>query len=608
MKFIHIIIAITALLCVTCANAKQDVRASLNTNDCSFGDTVTLLLVTPTNFTPPVLQTIPSFIKYFTTLQQTADIKHSDKTITYSWTIKPITTGILEIPPLPIEASPGLIEEKENNTKQILYTKPIPIQVIGKQFNKYRIPPINTNSDVYLLKKEDILFRQPITTLEQQHLWKKANAGILTAITTADYMNAATDYLKLIKAQARTGEIYYNLGTALLHAKQPTAAWKALVRAERYIGRKPEIQHNMDIIINIMPNENLANWTRIIFKWHYSLAISTRLYLAVACLAVLLLFIFIICITPENKSQHQHRLMLLTLIIFIGFTTSIAISIIKESSDRDIEKYAPVNTSNKYIPSPKIGKHTAENTTQNRQTKQFTGKTTKCDKSLAITVSSNIDEPYVNQNFILTLTVKSNKPLGHEIEINELPPSSILYRNPFKELPIRYQQVAGKTAEIHQYRCQARAKQAGRIKIAPILTVIQISEGSNVIVNIQAEPLSLTVKPLPATNSAEEFSGAVGQFTIKSKSFPARPTYSDLIKITTTINGSGYVPENYSPRIHHAPGFIIYDPIKINGSKENRVYEQFLAPLSRNATNIPVISFTYFDPQNNIYTSHTNNF
>ncbi len=77
---------------------------------------------------------------------------------------------------------------------------------------------------------------------------------------------------------------------------------------------------------------------------------------------------------------------------------------------------------------------------------------------------------------------------------------------------------------------------------------------------LQIVQLLMSGKQYSVNDLAEKFSGAVGQFLFENTIFPAKATSSNLIKITSTISGTGYIPEEYLPRVSHVPNFIIYDP------------------------------------------------
>ena len=588
------------------AEGQPQVSSSLNTNYCTLGDTVTLTItITPQNnysCSSPKLKAIPAFNRAFTTVQDSANTEHIGNSITYSYTVIPIRTGINEIPPIPITFT-----DSQTSKSYVIYSAPIPIQTkhdSQQPFNTtlrkpYIIAPIITSYNASSHRSQQTLFRRPIRTTTQQYLWEQANAEMLSSTTEEDFLSAATTYQALIRTGARTEEIYYNLGAALLHANRPNDAWNALLRAECYIGGKTRIRHNMAIATNMLPEKNFNSWYRLLFPWHFKLSVNTRLYIAILSLILVLILLWIIY-RNSNKTITEYRNTLLTfsVILFVSFSSSLITSTITEYAARMRETNTQHNTNT--LPreiSPTVPLyHSADGNDPIIETYKTPANHYKENRSTIVTLTSDITAPYTAQNFTLTLTVTSNDPLGDEIEINNLPPQHILHRAPFKELAITYTQIDGKMQETHKYICLARAEQAGSLTLAPTLQATQLKKKQRKKVNISAKPLQLTIRALPLYDSNKLFSGAIGQFTMQSTTFPTNATPSDLMKITTTIKGKGYIPEEYLPRITHAENFILYDPTLLNISNTKKAVEQFITPLAPEISHIPAISFTYFDP------------
>ncbi len=607
-----------SLLCAAqvTAEGQPQVTTSLSTNYCTLGDSVTLIITaTPAaeySCKSPDLKSIPAFNRAFTTVQNRADTEHIGNSITYTCMITPTKVGISEIPPIPITFT-----DKQSGKSYLIYSSPIPIQTktnIKKPLNlihrkSQTIAPITTNQNVSTHNLPPPLLRQPIITTTQHYLWGQANSEMSSATTEEAFLKAAQTYQTLISTGARTEEIYYNLGTTLLHANRPNDAWNALLRAERYIGGKSIIRYNMAIAINMLPEKNLTSWSRLLFPWHFKLAINTRLYIALLSLIVLFILLWVIY-RNSNKTitEYRNTLLTFTVILFVSFSSSLFTSAIAEYTARTREESTNHITHTLHSKqAPTIPLYMSPNDTdQSRTTDNPTTNQYKENKSTVATLTSDIATPYINQNFTLTLTVTSIAPLGNEIEINNLPPKHILHRDPFKELSIKYTQVDGKMQETHQYICLARAEQAGTLTLAPTLQVTQLKKKNRKTINISAKTLQLTMKPLPLYDSSKLFSGAIGQFSMQTKTFPTNATPNDLIKITTTINGEGYIPEKYLPRISYAENFILYDPTLLNISKNKKIFEQFIIPLPLKTSHIPSTSFTYFDPSLARYTTCTN--
>lgn len=121
-------------------------------------------------------------------------------------------------------------------------------------------------------------------TAERTFLWNEANALMVSADSLEDYRQAARAYQQLALTGGGNGVLFYNLGTALLRAERYPEAFDALARAERYLGRQPDIRQNMKISLARLQQVQNGDWPwpRIVFFWHFDLAAATRTAIALA--------------------------------------------------------------------------------------------------------------------------------------------------------------------------------------------------------------------------------------------------------------------------------------------------------------------------------------
>ena len=135
----------------------------------------------------------------------------------------------------------------------------------------------------------------------------------------------------------------------------------------------------------------------------------------------------------------------------------------------------------------------------------------------------------------------------------------------------------------------------GRFFGADIFTERQPRE-----VHSNAEPL--TVRPLPGAGRPPDFSGAVGQFDLNVSARPTELQANDPITLTIRITGTGNL-SGVSPPAIGGPGFKTYPArsLKAEESLGARVLEQVIIPTSEDVTELPKISFSYFDPDSGAY-------
>ena len=123
---------------------------------------------------------------------------------------------------------------------------------------------------------------------------------------------------------------------------------------------------------------------------------------------------------------------------------------------------------------------------------------------------------------------------------------------------------------------------------------------------IYSGPLKLEVKPLPAPQP-ESFTGAVGQFTVSTRLNATERTVGEPFSLFAEIAGKGNFERIEAPEIPSSPAFRTYPPkaevetVDTYGMEGLKRFEILLDPLSEEATEIPGIAFSYFDPQKEEY-------
>jgi hypothetical protein len=119
-------------------------------------------------------------------------------------------------------------------------------------------------------------------------------------------------------------------------------------------------------------------------------------------------------------------------------------------------------------------------------------------------------------------------------------------------------------------------------------------------VDVQSEPVSFEVKPLP-TNAPPSFSGAVGNFTMTTDAKPKTVQAGDPITVTSTISGRGNFDRVNAPALEDEQGWHKYPPsakfkqdddVGISGAK---TFETVISPNEKKQA-LPPLAFSYFDP------------
>ncbi|MHA4843226.1 BatD family protein [Flavitalea antarctica] len=121
---------------------------------------------------------------------------------------------------------------------------------------------------------------------------------------------------------------------------------------------------------------------------------------------------------------------------------------------------------------------------------------------------------------------------------------------------------------------------------------------------LKTAPVTIDVKPLPEKGQPDDFTGAVGKFTLQTIMPPPEIKQGELINIQWQLSGSGNLQLATLPDVEWPQGIDTSEP----SVKEE--LNQFVYPLSGKKTfdyaitardtgqySIPVLSFSYFDPE-----------
>ncbi|MBI1817739.1 MAG: BatD family protein [Deltaproteobacteria bacterium] len=137
--------------------------------------------------------------------------------------------------------------------------------------------------------------------------------------------------------------------------------------------------------------------------------------------------------------------------------------------------------------------------------------------------------------------------------------------------------------------------------------------GARKAVELQSEPLTLTVLPLPDAGKPADFSGAVGRFEFEVKAAPLDLQVGDPITVTMTIRSSGNLENVTVPAIAGSDKLRVY-PIQAQSPPtqaqpaaraHEKVFEQVVLPQQAGAVTLPELRFSYFDPEARAYRTIT---
>lgn len=125
---------------------------------------------------------------------------------------------------------------------------------------------------------------------------------------------------------------------------------------------------------------------------------------------------------------------------------------------------------------------------------------------------------------------------------------------------------------------------------------------------LRSNPITVNVKPLPAAGRPLNYTGAVGQFSLKAEVDRKELNTNDGITLKVSVSGTGNLNLIEKPAINFPPDFEVYEPKIIDnfsnkgGTSGTRTYEYLIIPRASGNFVIDPIQFSYFNPLRHDYT------
>jgi len=128
-------------------------------------------------------------------------------------------------------------------------------------------------------------------------------------------------------------------------------------------------------------------------------------------------------------------------------------------------------------------------------------------------------------------------------------------------------------------------------------------------IELNSDPILLTVKPLPELGKPVPFSGAIGEYTFSVQAQPSEVAAGDPVTIIMKVTGMGNLQNIKAPAFKgDIDAFKIYEPEsktkilgRANGIYGVKTFEVVLVPKEEAIQEIPAIEFSYFNPRSSTY-------
>ncbi len=252
--------------------------------------------------------------------------------------------------------------------------------------------------------------------------------------------------------------------------------------------------------------------------------------------------------------------------------------------------------------------------------------------SLFVRAKANKSSVYQGEEVIITYSIYSQVQV-RQFQIDKLPSNKGFWSEDLTDNSQQVQQheeiIDGKRYAVYPiHKIALYPQETGTLTLSPINTEVSaivevnnsrrrssgsifdifddpfFSGGGYQVVNktLKSNSLSINVKPLP--NEPTNFSGAVGDFSVKSKTDTKKLKANEALTYTLTISGSGNLMLIDDVKVDFPSTFEAYDP-KVNshlnrsssGISGSRTFEWVLIPREQGKYEIPSAEFVYFNPK-----------
>jgi len=120
------------------------------------------------------------------------------------------------------------------------------------------------------------------------------------------------------------------------------------------------------------------------------------------------------------------------------------------------------------------------------------------------------------------------------------------------------------------------------------------------LLSLKSVHIPITILDLPKDNVPDGYSGALGNFRFYLEAEPREVKVGDPITLKMTVVGEGNFKTVNSADFNFKDNFKIYDP-EIKQSQTNKVFEHVIIPKNDNISEIPEISFSFFNIKSGEY-------
>jgi tetratricopeptide (TPR) repeat protein len=240
-------------------------------------------------------------------------------------------------------------------------------------------------------------------------------------------------------------------------------------------------------------------------------------------------------------------------------------------------------------------------------------------EQLALELSLPKTEAYVRERIPLELRLLVGSVRVTDAQRPQVPGDGFSLEG-FPDPTQRREQTANGPRQVVEFRTMLTPLKAGPLTVGPatmaMSLVVQNRRNRGLFggffdearpLQLQSQPITLTVLPLPAEGRPADFSGAVGRFTFDVTAAPTDVAAGDPVTVKMVVRGDGSLEGLGAPAIQAGDRLRVYPPQAAQATQDagERAFEQVVIPLREGTVTVPPVRFSFFDPAARAYRTVT---
>ncbi len=269
----------------------------------------------------------------------------------------------------------------------------------------------------------------------------------------------------------------------------------------------------------------------------------------------------------------------------------------------------------------KIGPFDTNGKAGNEKIKAVTLKVTQAKviettENLFVTMECSTDEILVNETVEITLSFYSRVITG-KIQSEDFEENGFEISE-FQSVQTRPKLIGGVEYNVERYIAQLTPTRTGNITFDPSFK-IQVRERQKSTGSYYApystriqriklkQPLVLTVVNPPEEGRPDDYEGHLGTFRLSASVSPQKVNVGDPVTLRVELTGSGSLQQALPPGLSESDDFKVYEPklltknFRPGGRSGQKVIEQVVIPKHGGITEIPELTFSYYDTLSKSY-------